>query len=77
MYEFTRRPQRLLYQLHRNGCRPGHLDCRAVGAAEYTTIYRARDFNDGNNFVMQMYHAMRQTKRTIAERVLAFAPEVA
>ncbi|HLW02283.1 MAG TPA: TIR domain-containing protein [Ktedonobacterales bacterium] len=35
-------------------------------AAGYTTIYQARDFNAGGNFVVQMHQAMRQTKRTIA-----------
>jgi tetratricopeptide (TPR) repeat protein len=35
-------------------------------AAGYTTIYQARDFDAGGNFVLDMHHAIQNSRRTIA-----------
>lgn len=37
-----------------------------VEAAGYSTLYQARDFGAGSNFVVEMDRATRQTRRTIA-----------
>src|SRR5215831_11962440 len=43
-----------------------HWLARELEAEGYTTVYQARDFYEGGNFVAQMDEAMRTTKRTIA-----------
>src|SRR5579883_3253918 len=43
-----------------------HWIAQQLEANGYTTIYQARDFHAGGDFILQMHQAMRASKRTIA-----------